>query len=95
MIHTHLLVEVDGVAHERGVVHEVEARAELRHVALPEQLVSQLHARARVEHSAVPQAVDHDDHVVVELAESLPADVEGLLTDTFQKEKLREWGRAE
>lgn len=77
---THLLVKVDGVAQEGGVMDEAEACPALWHFAPEQQLFAQPHADvAAVKHPGVPQAVDHDDDVVVELAVCLPADVEGLL----------------
>lgn len=94
MTRAHLLVKVDRVVHESGMVDEVEARPVLRHVTLEKQLLSQLDAHPWMKHSGVPQAVDHDDDVVVELAESLAADVKGLLRSTFQKEKLRKWSKS-
>lgn len=88
---THPLVKVDGVAHEGGVMDEAEACPALWHFAPEQQLFAQLHSKvAGLKHSGVPQAVDHDDDVVVELAECLPADVEGLLqsvTKTGENEK--------
>lgn len=85
MTRTHLLVKVDRVAHEGRMVDEVEARPVLWHVTLEKQLLSQLYAHPWIKHSGVPQAVDHDDDVVVELTESLAADVKGLLRSTFPK----------
>jgi len=76
---THPLMEVDSVAHEGRVVDEVEARRVVRHVALEQQLLSQLDAHVWLKHVGVPQAADHDDCVMVELAERLTADVKGLL----------------
>lgn len=82
---THPLVKVDGVAHEGGVMDEAEARPALWHFAPEQQLFAQLHVKvAGLKHSGVPQTVDHDDDVVVELAESLPADVKGLLPSAFK-----------
>lgn len=84
-------MKVDGVAHEGGVMDEAEACPALWHFAPEQQLFAQLHSKvAGLKHSGVPQAVDHDDDVVVELAECLPADVEGLLqsvTKTGENEK--------
>lgn len=79
MVPTHFLVKVDGVAHEGGVVDEVEARPVLWDVALDQQLFSQLYIHIRLKHFGVPQAVHHDDYVMVELTERLAADVKGLL----------------
>lgn len=77
---THLLVKVDGVAQEGGVMDEAEACPALWHFGPEQQLLVQLHADvAAVKHPGVPQAVHHDDDVVVELAVRLPADVKGLL----------------
>lgn len=79
-------MKVDGVAHEGGVVDEVEARPVLWYVALEKQLLSQLYTHARLKHFGVPQAVDHDDYIVVKLTERLAADVEGLLENTNSDE---------
>lgn len=86
MVPTHLLVKVDGVAHERGVVDEVKARPVLWNVALEQQLLSQLYIHARLKRFGVPQAVDHDDYVVVELTERLAANVKGLLQNRTENE---------
>lgn len=75
----HLLVKVHGVAREGRVVDEVEPCPVLRNVALVKQLFPHVHVRVCMKHPAVPQAVDHEDQVVVELAESVAADVKGLL----------------
>lgn len=83
---THPLVKVDGVAHEGGVMDEAEARPALWHFAPEQQLFAQLHVQvAGLKHSGVPQTVDHDDDVVVELAERLPADVKGLLPGAIER----------
>lgn len=79
---THPLVKVYGVADEGRVVVEAEAGRALWHFALQQQLLVQLDADARLKHAPVAQAVDHDDHVVVELTNGLPADVKGLLENT-------------
>jgi len=83
--HTHPLVKVRSVAHEGRVVDEVKARPVLWHVALEKQLLAQLYVQTWLKHPGVPQTVDHDDHVVVELAESLPADVKGLLKNRKER----------
>lgn len=75
-------MKVHGVADEGRVVVEAEAGRALWHFALQQQLLVQLDADARLKHSPVAQAVDHDDHVVVELTNGLPADVKGLLENT-------------
>ena len=80
-------MEVHSVAQESRVVDQVKAHAVLWHVALEEQLLSQLHTHSRMKHFGVPQAVDHDDHVVVELAERLAADVKGLLENRIKGER--------
>lgn len=96
MFRTHLLVKLYSVAEEGRVVDEAEASAVLWHVALEQQLLVQLDTDAGLKHSGVPQAVDHDDHVVVELTERLPADVKGLLKNTSKtqmtKTKMQESG---
>lgn len=79
VLHTHLLVEVNSVAHEGRVVDEVEARPVLWHIAFEKKLLSQLHSHARIKHLGVPQAVDHDDQRLVKLAECLATDMKGLL----------------
>lgn len=78
-------MKVDGVVHEGGVMDEAEARPVLWHFAPEQQLFAQLHVKvAGLKHFEVPQTVDHDDDVVVELAERLPADVKGLLSSAFK-----------
>lgn len=72
-------MKVDSIAHEGRVVDEAEACPVLRHIALEQQLFVQLYADAGLKHFGVPQPVDHDDYVLVELAECLAANVKGLL----------------
>lgn len=78
-------MEVDRVAHEGGVVDEVEARPVLWHFALEQQVLPQAEAHVQLKHFGVPQAVDHDDDVMVELPNHLTADVKGLLKNTKEK----------
>lgn len=78
MHQTHPLVKVYGVADEGRVVDEAEAAPVLWHFALEQQLLVQLDTNARLKHPPVAQAVDHDDHIVVELTNGLPAEVKGL-----------------
>ncbi|TNN72722.1 hypothetical protein EYF80_017006 [Liparis tanakae] len=88
-------MEVDGVAHEGGVVDEVEARPGAWHVALEQQLLPQLDAHVRLEHVGVPQAADHHDGVMVELAERLTADVKGLLKRKRKRKRKQVQDEAE
>lgn len=71
-------MKVHSVADEGGVVDEAEAAPVLWHVALQQQLLLQLDSDARLKHPPVAQAVDHDDHIVVELTDGLAAEVKGL-----------------
>lgn len=75
---THPLMEVHSVADEGRVVDEAEAAPVLRHFAPEQQLLVQLHADAGLKHPLVAQAVDHDDHIVVELTNGSLAEVKGL-----------------
>lgn len=75
-------MKVYSVADEGGVVDESESTPILRHVALEQQLLLQLDTNTRLEHPPVTQAVDHDDHIVVELTDGLPAEVKGLFQRT-------------
>lgn len=86
MTDTHLLVKVNSVAHEGGVVDKAEACPALWYVALEQQLLIQLYTNAGLKHFGVQQAVDHEDQVVVELAERLAADVKGLLKNGIKIE---------
>lgn len=81
-------MKVQSVAHEGGVVDEVKAGPVLRDFAVEEKLLSQLNVRTRKKHPGVPQAVDHEDDAVVEVLESLSADVKGLLEKRRNGEKL-------
>lgn len=83
---THLLVKVDSVAHESRVVDKVKACPVLWDVALEEQLLIHLYSHTWMKHFGVPQTVDHDDHVVVELTESLATDVKGLQRQATEAE---------
>lgn len=89
MFRTHLLVKLYRVAEEGRVVDEAEASPVLWHIALEQQLLVQLDTDAGLKHSGVPQAVDHDDHIVVELTKRLPADVKGLLKNTSKTQMTK------
>lgn len=77
------------VAEEGRVVDKAEAGPVLWHIALEQQLLIQLDTNAGLKHSGVHQAVDHDDHVVVELTECLPTDVKGLLKNTSKTQMTK------
>lgn len=81
-------MKVQSVAHEGGVVDEVEAGPVLRDFTVAEQLLSQLNVRTRKKHPGVPETVDHVDDAAVELLESLTADVKGMLEKRRNEEKL-------
>lgn len=96
MTDTHLLVKVNSVAHEGGMVDKAEACPVLWYVALEQQLLIQLNTNAGLKHFGVQQAVDHEDQVVVELTEGLAADVKGLLKNRIKienekKDNKRKW----
>lgn len=81
-------MKVDGEAHKGGVMDEAEACPPLWHFAPEQQFFVNLHAKVGgVKHSGVPQAIDHDDDVVVELADCLLADVKGLLESIVKMEE--------